>query len=303
MFRKNTAGQYIHFQGVDSSTGGIKSGVSWTMRVCLDGTFAAKQAGTTITEDGTTGWYKVALDQADTNGNDIGYNFTGTGAIPVTINVITTACDPTSTAFGLSLAKTTNITGLNDIAATAVVSGGAITTSGGAVSTVSTVNALANNAITAAVIATDAIDSDAIAATAVTEIQSGLATAAALATVDTVVDAIQVKTDQLTFTTANQVDATTITISTGAVSAAALATDAVNEIADGILDRNMATGTDSGSTTVRTPRQALRAIRNKVAIAAGTATIYKEDDATSSWTAAITTTAGDPISAVDPAGP
>ena len=47
MFRKNTAGQYIHFQGVDSSTGGIKSGVSWTMRVCLDGTFAAKQAGTT----------------------------------------------------------------------------------------------------------------------------------------------------------------------------------------------------------------------------------------------------------------
>jgi len=120
---------------------------------------------------------------------------------------------------------------------------------------------------------------------------------------DLLIDAIKAKTDSLTFTTANQVDATTVTISTGAVSAAALATDAVNEIADGILDRNMATGTDSGSTTVRTPRQALRAIRNKVAIATGTATIYKEDDATSSWTAAVTTTAGDPISAVDPAGP
>ncbi len=74
-------------------------------------------------------------------------------------------------------------------------------------------------------------------------------------------------------------------------------------IADAILDRDMATGTDSGSTTVRTPRQALRSLRNKVAISGGTATVYKEDDTTASWTAAVTTTAGDPISAVDPAGP
>jgi len=136
MFRKNTTGQFIHFQGVDSSTGGIKSGVSWTVRRCIDGTFAA--ATGTASEDGTTGWYKFAMSQADTNGNNIGFNFTGTGAVPQTVNIVTTACDPTSTAFGLSLAKTTNITGFNDIAATAVVSGGAITTSGGAVSTVTT---------------------------------------------------------------------------------------------------------------------------------------------------------------------
>lgn len=152
MLRKNTAGQFVHFQGVDSATGGIKSGVSWTMRICKDGTFGAKDAGTTITEDGTTGWYKVALAQADTNANNLGYNFTGTGAIPMTINVVTTACDPTSTAFGLSLAKTTNITGFNDIAATAVVSSGAITTSGGAVSTVTTLTnlpAITSNWLTA----------------------------------------------------------------------------------------------------------------------------------------------------------
>jgi len=112
MFRKNTAGQYIHVQGVDSTTGGIKSGVTWTVRRCIDGTFAA--ATGTATEDGTTGWYKFALSQADTNGNNIAFNFTGTGAIPQTVNIVTTACDPTSTAFGLSLAKTTNITGFND---------------------------------------------------------------------------------------------------------------------------------------------------------------------------------------------
>ena len=138
MFRKNTAGQFIHFQGVDSATGGIKSGVTWTARRCIDGTFAA--ATGTASEDGTTGWYKFALSQADTNGNNIGFNFTGTGAVPQTVNIVTTACDPTSTAFGLVLAKTTNLTGLNDIAATAIVSAGAITTLSGAVVNVDTVD-------------------------------------------------------------------------------------------------------------------------------------------------------------------
>ena len=77
-----------------------------------------------------------------------------------------------------------------------------------------------------------------------------------------------------------------------------------NQIADAFLNRDMSTGTDSGSTTVRTPRQALRALRNKSAVAASTLTVYKEDDSTASWTAAVTGTAGaDPITAIDPAGP
>lgn len=92
MFRKNTAGQFIHFQGVDSATGGIKSAVTWTVRRCIDGTFAA--ATGTVTEDGTTGWYKLALSQADTNGNNIGFNFTGTGAIPQTVTIVTTDLNP-----------------------------------------------------------------------------------------------------------------------------------------------------------------------------------------------------------------
>lgn len=74
-----------------------------------------------------------------------------------------------------------------------------------------------------------------------------------------------------------------------------------NSIADAILDRDMSTGTDSGSPSVRTVRQALRSNRNKVAISGGTMTVYKEDDTTASWTATIATTAGDPISSVDPA--
>lgn len=110
MYRKNTAGQFIHFQGVDTTNGAIKSGVSWTIRRCIDGTFAA--GGGTVTEDGTTGWYKCALSQADTNGNDIGFNFTGTGAVPQTINIITTAADPTDAVhFGLSSLPNTAVTG------------------------------------------------------------------------------------------------------------------------------------------------------------------------------------------------
>lgn len=75
-----------------------------------------------------------------------------------------------------------------------------------------------------------------------------------------------------------------------------------NAIADALLDRNMATGTDSGSATVRTPRQALRILRNKVDTTGGTLTVTKEDDSTTSWTGALTTdAAADPVTAVDPA--
>jgi hypothetical protein len=58
-----------------------------------------------------------------------------------------------------------------------------------------TVTSMGAGVVTAAAIATDAVDADAIKADAVTEIQSGLATAAALTTVDTVVDGIKAVTD------------------------------------------------------------------------------------------------------------
>jgi hypothetical protein len=73
--------------------------------------------------------------------------------------------------------------------------------------------------------------------------------------------------------------------------------------ADALLDRDMSLGTDSGGTTVRTVRQALRFLRNKWAISGSTLTIYKEDDTASSWTSALTTTPGaNPVTTSDPAG-
>lgn len=72
---------------------------------------------------------------------------------------------------------------------------------------------IATDAIGAAEVAADAIASSELAATAVTEIQTGLATSSSITTldgkidtVDTVADAIKVKTDQLTFGVTNQLN-------------------------------------------------------------------------------------------------
>jgi len=76
------------------------------------------------------------------------------------------------------------------------------------------------------------------------------------------------------------------------------------EFADALLMRNLAmveSAAANGALPYRHPLQALRLLRNKWAISGGTLTVNKEDDTTSSWTAAITTAAGNPISTVDPA--
>lgn len=84
--------------------------------------------------------------------------------------------------------------------------------------------------------------------------------------------------------------------------AMALTSGERDSTADALLDRDMSTGTDSGSPTVRTVRQALRALRNKLTIVGTGLTVYKEDDTTSSWTGTVGTTPGaDPITSNDPA--
>ena len=111
------------------------------------------------------------------------------------------------------------ISALNDVAATDIVSAGAITTLAGAVVNVDLCDVTTTNsdmvgtdsASTAANLATVDAVVDAIKVVTDNLPNSGalsdLATAANLATVDTVVDSIKVKSDQLVFSTANQVDA------------------------------------------------------------------------------------------------
>lgn len=101
MYRKNTSGQFVCFQMLLTATGAVATGLSPAVRRCIDGTFAA--GGGTVTEDGSTGSYKYAMSQADTNGNNVSFIFSVATAMPVCVNIVTTAADPTdSVRFGLT---------------------------------------------------------------------------------------------------------------------------------------------------------------------------------------------------------
>ena len=117
--------------------------------------------------------------------------------------------------------------------------------------------------------------------TAITD--AALATAANLATVagylDTEIAAIKAKTDNLPAAPAAVGDIPTAVAN-----------------ADALLGRNIS----GGSSTGRLVKEALHALRNKQAVAAGVLTVYGPDDSTVSWEAAVTQTAGNPISAIDP---
>ena len=108
--------------------------------------------------------------------------------------------------------------------------------------------------------------------------------AAILAAVDTEVAAIKAKTDNLPASPAATGDAM------------ALTSGERNSVADALLARNVA----GGSSTGRLVKEALYVLRNKVAIAGGTQTVYGTDDSTAAFTAAVTTSAGDPIVSIDP---
>jgi hypothetical protein len=83
-----------------------------------------------------------------------------------------------------------------------------------------------------------------------------------------------------------------------AIDAAALASDAANEIADALLNRDMAA---VSVTNTRSPINAFRFLRNKWVLATGVLTVYEEDDTTSAWTSdVITSASAEPVIASDP---
>lgn len=69
------------------------------------------------------------------------------------------------------------------------------------------------------------------------------------------------------------------------------------ENADALLTRDFTAVTGEAA---RSALNALRFLRNRWAIAGGTLTVFGEDDTTSKWTGAVTQTAGNPVSTIDP---
>ncbi len=256
--KKNVASQKIGAQMVSATDGSAFTGAV-TVAVTGDaGVQATGSVGSGACTHEGNGYHTYAPAQAETNYDLIAFTFTGTGAVPATVQVFT------------------------DFPQTGDVFG-----------------ALPSNFSSFSVDASGRVDVIKVAGTTQTagdiigdtnDIQTRLPAALVSGRIDASVGAMA----------ANVVTASAI--AADAIGASELAADAANEIADAILDRDMSTGTDSGSATVRTVRQALRFLRNKWSISGSTLTVTKEDDTTSSWTAALTTdAAANPVTASDPA--
>ena len=91
--KKNVSGQFLYLALIKASDGSALTGASITGYRSIDGGSQNTITGT-ITEL-ANGQYKVALSQADTNGNNIGFLFTASLAVPIGYSVFTTAADPT----------------------------------------------------------------------------------------------------------------------------------------------------------------------------------------------------------------
>jgi hypothetical protein len=91
-------------------------------------------------------------------------------------------------------------------------------------------------------------------------------------------------------------------IATDAITASSLASDAVTEIADGILAREIGSGSGAGTVNERTVRSALRGLRNKTTVINNEMTVYKEDDTSTAWSATVSSSdSSKTITGVDPA--
>lgn len=181
--KKNVAGQKIGAQLISASDGSAFSG-SVTVYVTTDaGTQAVGSVGSGACVHEGNGYHTYAPAQAETNGDLLAFTFTGTGAIPQTVQVFT--------SFPQSVDNATGVADIQSRLPAALVSGRID----------SSVGAMAANTLTATAIAADAITAAKLAADVTTELQTGLATSSALAAVagylDTEIAAILADTNEL----------------------------------------------------------------------------------------------------------
>lgn|SRR5574340_9889 len=203
--KKNVSGQFVGAQMINASTGAAFTG-SVTVSVTGDaGIQAPGSVGSGACTHEGNGYHTYAPAQAETNYDLVAFTFTGTGAVPVTVQIYTSFPQTGDNYARLGAPAGASVSA--DVAAVKAVLPAALVS--GRID--ASVGAMADNVLTATAINADAFTAAKFAADVTTELQSGLATAAALSTVagyvDTEVAAIKAKTDSLTFTVAGQVDA------------------------------------------------------------------------------------------------
>lgn len=273
--KKNVASQRIGAQLVSATDGSAFTG-SVTVYVTGDaGTQAIGSVGSGACTHEGNGYHTYAPAQAETNYDLVAFTFIGTGAVPATVQVFT-AFPQTGDSFALIGATGSGLTSLATQAS------------------VNTIDDFLDTEIAAIKTVTDALSPRLPGSGTISTLDAaGVRTAVGLASanldtqltaiddfLDTEVAAIKAKTDLIPASPAAVGDIPTAV-----------------ENADALLGRNVS----GGSSTGRTVKQAFHFIRNRWVVAAGTLTVYDTDDTTSSWTAAVTGTAGaDPVTGVDP---
>jgi len=205
--RKNVAGQTIGAQMITAADGSAFTGAV-VVRVTID---HGTQSGTSATVHKGQGYHSYTPAQADTNGDHIAFTFTGTGAIPVSIQVYT-AMDANVIQW-LTDVPNVLVTGRVD----------------------ARVGAMSGGVINAGAFSTDAIDDNALAASAVSEIASAIPTASENAT--TLLDLANGVETGLTMRQALRASTASLF---GKLSGAATTTVAIRNIGDS-LDRITAT--------------------------------------------------------------
>jgi len=255
---------------------------------------------TEISAGSAPGVYSILIDEDTTvastsDSEEYMIHVTATGCAPVTRSIelyrpkITAGntLDVTATgAAGIDWGNIENPTTAQNLSATNIDVDQVVASVSGAV-TVGTINA---NVITATSIAADAITDAKVAA--------DVTIASVTGSVGSVTAGVSVAVGGLTSTSfaAGAIDAAAI--AADAITSSELAQSAAQEIADEVLNRDIAGG---GSGNTRNVRNALRAIRNKVSEASGTLTVTQEDDTTPAWTATVVRTPNtNPLTSVDP---
>jgi hypothetical protein len=277
------------------------------------------------------GRYYAVLDATDTDTiGPLEINVAVSGALPVKLRCCVLDEAVYDALFGtVALATATNITAATGVTLAGVTHTGAViptVTTTGTATAVTTVNGLAANVITAASINANALDGKGnwnvnktgytLTATTGLGNQTANITGNLSGSVGSVTGAVGSVTAAVTAGTVSDKTGYSLTATTGLGNQTAnitgnlsgsvgtvtgavgsVATAGNEAIADAVINRNI----QGGSNTGRTVRQALAALRNKVVVSGGTMTVYATDDSASEWTASVTTTAGNPITTIDPA--
>jgi hypothetical protein len=210
----------------------------------------------------------------------------------------------TANSFGARVVRTLSSSTTNEV------------TIGGSNHIAANVHAMQNNTITAAAIATGAIDADALATDAVNEIADGilnrsLATAGSAGniTITSIVASVfqasnsLAVNDQVTF-----IGTAPTSFNVGQVyyvnsSSLSSTTFTLGTAPAGLPNTTSSTGAFTASNiSGRNMLSAMRAIRNKSVISSGVLTVYQEDDTAAAWTASVgSDPSANPIISIDPA--